>query len=298
MKKVLLTGASGFLGRQLYAWMKDHGYQVQRVGRTQSEVICDLAHAVPNLQTPADWVVHAAGKAHSIPQSEAEKADFFAVNLHGTRHLCQGLEKTILPRQFVFISTVSVYGREAGEGLPETTPLAGDSPYARSKIEAEVFLQRWCAERDVPLAILRLPLVAGPQAPGNLGAMVAAIQAGRYFNIGGGKARKSIVMASDVAAILPKLEGVHGIFNLTDGEHPQFGQLAAHIARHLGKKPPRTLPAWVAWPLALAGNLLGTHFPLNTSKLRKMTSTLTFDDTNARHTFGWTPTRVLSAYIP
>jgi GlcNAc-P-P-Und epimerase len=293
----LLTGASGFLGRIICQQLSPQ-HTITTLGRKEeNNVICDLATTIPIIPQPINVVIHAAGKAHSTPTTEGEKRDFFQVNLTGTQNLCKGLEAMpVRPQSFIFISTVAVYGKDEGEGITEQHPLEGSTPYARSKIAAEQYLQQWCMEKGIRLAILRLPLVAGPHPPGNLGAMIRGIQQGRYYNIGHGAAQKSMVLAQDVAAALPRIAETGGTYNLTDGYHPSFKELAALIAQQVGKPTPKNIPPGLARLLALVGDWLGSKAPINNDKLRKLTATLTFDDSMARRSFGWQPRPVLEAF--
>lgn len=291
--KVLLTGSTGFLGKIILDHLKSTSVAVQTLGRgEEADFQFDLGESIPEL--PAfDRVIHVAGKAHVYPKTEAEKQEFFTVNEKGTSHLCQALEKSgTLPKQFVFISTVAVYGREFGIRITEEEPLRGDSPYALSKIRAEEFLQAWGKQHGVKILILRLPLIAGPNPPGNMGKMMQAIPKGRYLSIGGGKARKSMVLASDVAELIVKAEEVEGIYNLTDGEHPSFRELEEVICRHYQVALPKVLPLGVAKLLGKVGDFL-PFSPVNSSTIDKMTLDLTFDDSKARRELGWRPRSVL-----
>ena len=136
------------------------------------------------------WCFMRLEKAHVIPKTEAEKQLFFDVNYQGTVNLCTALEKVGVPKSLVFISTVAVYGCESGDLITEEHPLDGDSPYAKSKIMAEEFLTDWCKKHDVVLGILRPSLLAGKNAPGNLGTMVNGVREVFYMNIAGGKCEK------------------------------------------------------------------------------------------------------------
>lgn len=136
----------------------------------------------------------------------------------------------------------------------------------------------------------------GPDAPGNLGAMIKGIQKGYYFNIAGGKAKKRMVLAEDVAKNILKVAEIGGIYNLNDGYHPSFSELSNHIAFQLGKGKTMNMPLWLARIIANFGDLLGNKVPLNTNKLKKITSDLTFDDSKAREAFGWNPTPVLKGF--
>ncbi|HWK99312.1 MAG TPA: NAD-dependent epimerase/dehydratase family protein, partial [Parapedobacter sp.] len=189
---------------------------------------------------------------------------------------------------------VAVYGVDEGSNINEQHALNGITPYAESKVLAEKWLSHWAMENNVTLGILRLPLVVGRNPPGNLGAMIQGIKSGRYLSIGQANARKSMVWAEDVARIIPFLGENGGTYNLTDGHHPTFGELEAKISKAMGKKNPKKVPFWVAEKLARIGDLFGDRFPINSSKLGKITSTLTFDDSKARTELGWSPTSILS----
>jgi len=289
-----LTGANGFLGQSISHQIYLEG--VISLGRSSSDIRCDLCSQIPNLPT-VEIVIHAAGKAHSVPKTVVEKKEFFDVNVKGTENLLKGLEQApALPKSFVFISSVSVYGMERGTNIDETHPVEAKDPYGLSKIQAEKIVADWCAKHDVICGILRLPLLVGANPPGNLGTMIKGIKKGYYFNIAGGEARKSMVMAEDVAKIIPRLSEVGGVYNLTDGYHPSFIELSKHIANQFGKKYVPNMPKPLAASLAKIGDVI-PQFPLNSSKLNKITSDLTFNDDKARAYLGWSPKRVLDAFI-
>jgi nucleoside-diphosphate-sugar epimerase len=218
--KVLLTGATGFLGKYLLSELDAQKIQVDTVGRNVENTFqCDLAKDILELGSDSmyDMVVHNAGKAHFVPQNEAEGKVFYDVNVGGTEKLLDAiLSLKNKPKCIVFVSTVAVYGLELGENIDETAPLLGNTPYAKSKILAEEMIQTWCANNGVNFVILRLPLVVGENAPGNLGAMEKAIRKGYYFRLGSGLARRSMVNAVDVAKLIPNLIEMNGVYNLTD----------------------------------------------------------------------------------
>ena len=296
MKKLLFTGASGFLGYNIRPIL-EKTYDVHTIGLTDDDDIkINMAKEVPPINTHYDVVLHAAGKAHTVPKTEAEQQVFYDVNYQGTVNLCKALENAGIPKSLVFISTVAVYGCEFGELIDEYHPLYGDSPYAKSKIMAEEYLTQWCLDHQVKLAILRPSLLAGRNAPGNLGAMVNGIKKGFYLNIAGGKVKKSILMAEDIARLLPILEDKNGIYNVCDSYQPTFGEISASVARQLGKRKPISIPYWMAWCMAKVGDLLGSRAPINSYKLEKMTKSLTFSNEKARHELNWEPLDVLTNY--
>ncbi len=294
--KILLTGSNGFLGRFLLNVLKEKN-QVLTLNRTNSDYNLDLEKDKIVLKDNFDLIIHNAGKAHSVPKTSLEKQAFFDVNLKGTQNLLHGLEESkSLPKVFIFISTVAVYGKDNGVNITEDAPLLAKDPYGLSKIQAEKLVLDWCKKHNVIWTILRLPLLAGQKPPGNLGAMIKGIKIGYYFNIAGGRARKSIVLAEDVARSILKLAEIGGIYNLTDGYHPSFQKLSNHISIQLGKGKPMNMPLFFARIIAKFGDLLGTKAPINTNKLKKITSDLTFDDSKAREAIGWSPTPVLEGF--
>lgn len=296
MERLLFTGASGFLGYNIRPIL-EKSYDVHTIGLTDDDDIkINLAKEVPPVNTYYDVVLHAAGKAHVVPKTKEEEQVFFDVNYQGTVNLCKALEIAGTPKSLVFISTVAVYGCEFGEDIDECHPLKGDSPYAKSKIMAEEYLIKWCLDHQVKLGILRPSLLAGKKAPGNLGAMVKGIQKGFYLNIAGGKVKKSILMAEDIARLLPLLEEKGGIYNVCDSYQPTFGEISASVAKQLGKHKPVSIPYWMAWCMAKIGDLFGNKAPINSYKLEKITKSLTFSNDKARKELGWEPLDVLTNY--
>jgi nucleoside-diphosphate-sugar epimerase len=292
---ILLTGASGFLGRLVIGNLSIFN-NVKTMSKSAGDYKVELDKCIPTFNETFSIVVHLAGLAHSIPNNQIESKLFQKVNVVGTQNLLEGLIKSGIPKSFVFISSVSVYGLDSGTGIDEKSNLKATDPYGMSKIEAERIVCNWCKQHNVVCTILRLPLLVGNNPPGNLGAMIRGIDKGYYFNIGGGTKKKSMVLAEDVAKIIMEVAKIGGIYNLTDGYHPTFSEISNNISIQLGKRKPINIPFWLASIIAKFGDLLGSKAPLNTNKLKKITSDLTFDDSKAREAFGWNPTPVLKGF--
>lgn len=296
MSKLLFTGASGFLGSNLKPLLRD-SFEIKTLGLSSDDSYnVNIANVIPEFNESFDVVLHAAGKAHVIPKTKEEEKSFFDINYQGTVNLCRGLEKSVIPKSFIFISTVAVYGLEVGENITEDFPLKGENPYALSKVQAEQFLSEWCNKHNVVLGIIRPSLIAGPNPPGNLGAMIKGITTGKYLSIAGGKARKSVLMVQDITRLLPALIEKGGVYNVCDDTHPTFSQLEALIAKQLNKKPPISIPYSVAKLIATVGDLLGDKAPINSIKLNKITKSLTFSNEKAKRELNWQPLNVLEYF--
>jgi nucleoside-diphosphate-sugar epimerase len=277
--------------------LREKQCKITTFGRsTGNQLSIDFSKEIPVFSQPYDYVIHAAGLAHVMNASRSNDYLFNLVNFQGTKNIGRAFENLgIFPKQLVFISSVAVYGFEEGWDIDESFPLNGYSPYAISKIKAEEFLLEWGEKWGVKILILRLPLIAGINPPGNLGKMIKAIHTGSYFSLGRGRAKKSIVLADDIAKLLKDLPVISGIFNLTDGVHPSFRQLEEVICCQIEKRRPFDFPEVPARLLAKLGDLIPV-FPLNSDTLNKMTRHLTFSDLKAREQLQWNPNSVLNKW--
>lgn len=294
--ETLVTGAYGFLGRYVLQALENENHSVHSLGmEKESDVVANIVNEIPPIKETYGCVIHVAGKAHLVPKTEAEKQAFYDVNVQGTKNVLNALETP--PKYFVFISTVSVYGLDFGENIPEDHPLNAVEPYGKSKIMAEEIISEWGKENDVIITILRLPLLFGNNPPGNLKSMINSIQKKYYFNIGKGDVRKSMVFAADVAAFIPTIMLKGGTYNLTDGYHPSFKELSDIISDFYGIKKPISIPSWIILFIANCFELLQRIFrinlPIDRKKFKKITHSLTFEDKKARKE-GWSPRKVIN----
>lgn len=294
---ILMTGSLGFLGKEISSFLHSADNKIISLGiEMENDINCDLSKEIPIIPYEIDTVIHAAGKAHLIPKNNKEKQSFFNVNVQGTRNLCFSLEKSKLPKAIIFISTVAVYGVDSGLNITEEHDLLGTTPYALSKIQAEKFLTGWCLKNNITLGIVRPSLIAGKNPPGNLGMMINAIKNGRYLSIGDGKTRKSVLIAEDIARLIPKLSEVGGIYNVCDDTHPSFAELESLMMEQLERKKLIRIPYWSAKLIALVGDLLGDKFPINSLKLSKIVKPLIISNKKAKRELNWQPLDVLSNF--
>ncbi|MDA9323418.1 NAD-dependent epimerase/dehydratase family protein [Flavobacteriaceae bacterium] len=291
MKKILLTGSSGFLGGYILDFLENEDYELVKVGRSvKSDIVIDLS--INRLsKVEVDYVIHVAGKAHVIAKSAEVKEEFFNVNYVGTNNLLRGLDVTKL-QSIIFISTVAVYGKETGELIDEKSPLNGNTPYALSKIQAEQSIIDFGITNNIKTVVLRLPLVSGKNPLGNLGAIIKAIKKGYYFRIGKGHAKKSIIAAADVANLIPELFDLNGIYNLTDTYHPMISEIDSIIAKKFNKKI-KIIPIYLAKFIAKIGDIFYI-FPFNSSKFDKLTKNLTFSNKKLFDEIKYRPLKGLS----
>ena len=295
----LLTGASGFLGNIILEKLSTSNNVISLGRSNTNDIQISITEDIPQSQKidfPVEFVVHAAGLAHEKHKNNISNNNYFNVNFEGTKNLCRWIDSwNKKPKTFIFISSVSVYGVEFGNNITEEHPLNGTTPYALSKIKAEKFLMEWGNSHDVNILILRLPLVVGKNPPGNLGKMVKGIKNRTYLSIAEGKAKKSMVLATDVAKLISNPFNFNGIYNLTDGYHPSFSELETLIAKQLNKPNPKRISLTIAKIIGLIGDKI-SFVSINSHTINKIVTDLTFSDIKARKVLAWNPSSILNNF--
>ena len=285
-KRILITGSNGFLGRNLIDYfMNNSNHKITTLSRTNSDFNIDLSEPFARFKVNFNSVIHCAGIAHQKSKNEDE---IIKTNFIGTLNLLQSLDGTKL-EEFIFISTVSVYGSNNGELLDESSPLNAQDPYGRSKILAEREIISWCELHKVRYLILRLPLIIGCNPVGNLLKIKKAINRSMFFLLDNGKAKRSMILAKDVGKFIQLAKTTGGIYNLTDGRNPTYKEISNAIARSLNKRYPKSIPYSLVKPFAAIGDKCKI-IPFNSKTLTKLTETLTFSNSKATDAFPtWKP---------
>jgi nucleoside-diphosphate-sugar epimerase len=174
MKKILVTGANGFIGQNIYKHLTKVNYYVKGTVRNLDDVLinCDTKYiSVGNIDTKTNWdralegvdcVIHCAGKAHLI--NKQDELDIYRViNRDGTKHLAEQAVKAKVKR-LIFLSSVKVNGESTSNFDDPKIFTNGDTPnpqdnYAISKFEAEQALWKITSKTNLEVVIVRLPLV-------------------------------------------------------------------------------------------------------------------------------------------
>jgi UDP-glucose 4-epimerase len=291
MMRVLVTGAGGFVGRELVSLLAQSGYRGVATGRRPPEGMPIgfepaarddvLGGRIP--VEAIDAVVHLEVKHHVMNPDPRTVAEIDAVNIDGTRAWLDWASTQNIPR-FVFASSVKAVRAEAGQTL-ETAVLEASDPYGRSKARAEEAVRGWAAaDSRRGAVILRFAPVYGPGNTANLADFARQVLRGRPCFVGRGQTRKSVVsLRNATAAIEWALQaGAAGydIYNVSDPAAHSIGELATMIASAGGAPRPRGLPAPLARVGAVAGDVAGMILRrpalLNSKRLKAMLETTVF----------------------
>ena len=256
--RVLVTGASGCIGRCLVKRLAAAGCQVNALDLDEAGLqklasenppgtvvafqgSLEDSRIVAQAGARVEAVFHAAAKVHAIPRNAQEEAEFFRINVAGTENLLTHSAGTDL-RAFVFFSTIAVYGAGDGKPLNEATPLHPDNAYAKSKLQAEQRVREFFASRAIKPTIFRMSLVYGEGERGNFSRMMRSVDRGRFVMVGNGMTRKSMIYVEDVvsAALLAasNAAGQGETFVLSDPEPYALKDIVGVLAKHLGRRPP------------------------------------------------------------
>jgi nucleoside-diphosphate-sugar epimerase len=305
--KVLVTGATGFLGAALVGRLLAEGervrvlardaYKAHRLFGTRVEILQgDLLEApkVAAALKDIEVIYHLAGRLYhpSIPA-----AHYFETHVEGTRVLLQCCRDLPGLSRLVHCSTTGVYGVTGLNAADEASPYAPTNPYEQSKLAGEKLALRAHAEVQLPVTVVRPALVYGPGDLHLLG-FFRQVARGLPATIAGGRAYIHPIYIDDMsrsfllAARLPHTIG--RCYNIAGHLPVSFTDLAGTIANVLKCPPcPLSLPTWMAYGAAMLFRwLLGmgeASAPLTASRIDFLTHSRVYSCERARRDLQFTP---------
>lgn len=298
-KPVLVTGATGFVGRVLCTRLLADGIHV-RGTLLESEALSSLVDGVePAYILPlgfeTDWrdalvgieiVIHLAARVHIMDDAATDPlTEFRKVNVEGTAHLAREAAKAGIKR-LVFVSSIKVNGEENVTSYTQNSLPNPSDPYGISKWEAEQALRCIEAETGLEVVVIRPTLVYGPGVKANFLNMLKIISRGIPLALASISNKRSLIYvgnlvdALSICATHPSAAGKTYLVN--DGEDVSTPELIRRTAKALGV-PARLFP----FPLQImlfAGKLTGKSAVVN-----RLTGSLTVDSSKIRRELGWVP---------
>lgn len=297
MSRILVTGATGFVGPALVEELARAGHRLRVALRRDAPVLPGVEYTITGGIGPeTDWrpaligvgtVVHLAARAHVGDAGPDALARFRQVNSLGTRRLAEAAAAAGV-RRFVFLSSVKAMGESSppGRALTEADAARPEDAYGVSKREGEQALVETAAERGMETVILRAPLVYGPGVKGNFLRLLRLVDRGLPLPFGAVANRRSLVARANlVSALRLCVEGEAAsgqIFLVADGEDLSTPELVRRLARALGTAP-RLLPV-PSGMLRAAGRIAG-----RSAELARLTGDLAVDASLIRARLGWRP---------
>lgn len=293
--KVLVTGASGFVGKALVAALEARGANVVQAVRQPSgernEVIVGGINAGTdwhNALQDCDLVFHLAGLAHKINETTLDTfAEYKKINVIATGNLARQAAALGVKRM-VYVSSIKVNGEvtAVNEAYSETDAPAPLDCYGKSKLMAEHLLDNIARETQLEVVIVRSPLVYGPGVKGNLMQMLHVLKKGVPLPLASIHNRRSLIYVGNLADALilcaTHPRAANRTWLVSDGQDisvPDLLRVLGDIIRH----PARLFPCPLG-VLEFAARVIGC-----TEQLGKITRSLCVDCSRIRNELGWMP---------
>jgi len=296
---VLLTGANGFVGSALCAFIRKNGIPVRGAVRALDAQLGGAeAVAIGDLSSATDWtealrnvdkVVHLAARVHVMNDKSLDPlAEFRGVNVDGTANLARQAAAAGV-RRFVYLSSINVNGEFTQEGHPFTADDASapEDPYGVSKHEAEQALRQIAADTGMEVVIIRPPLVYGPGVKANFESMMRWLARGVPLPLAAVTQNRRSLVALDnlvdlIAACLSHPSAANQTFLVSDGEDLSTADLLRRMGAALGR------PARLFYvpPSMLK---LGARLVNKPGIYQRLCGSLQLDISKTRRLLGWTP---------
>jgi nucleoside-diphosphate-sugar epimerase len=297
MSKILVTGATGFVGRCLVPELISAGHEVrcavsQKVDWLKAEQV-----VVDKLEHNPDWcealaeievVIHLAARVHVMNEkSEFILDDYCKINSIATKHLAKQAAKHQVKR-FVFLSSIKVNGEytEAGKPFTEDCVTQPDDPYGQSKLYAEQYLQAISQNTGLEVVIIRPPLVYGPEVKANFLKMLRLVKKGLPLPFAKVKNSRNLVyvgnLVSALCVVVAHPAAANQTYLVADDESLSLAQMMHLIAQEMNVKT-RLFPVPVG--------LMETFFCLLGKKSlnTRLFSSLEVSNSKIKSQLGWVP---------
>lgn len=298
LRRVLITGARGFIGRQLSRVLLDDGWWVRGAVRSPLQASRDPAEleyvAVGDIASEPDWhplledaeaVVHLAAISdfHGRAGGDAERA-LFRVNVDATQRLAFQAARAGV-RRLVFLSTIKVLGESSdGQAFTERSLPAPQTLYARSKYEAERRLLTLASEQQLEIVIIRPCMVFGPGARGSLLQLMKLVATGLPLPLAGLANRRSLVSVANLCDLircaLDHPRAAENVLLATDDPPLSTTELVRQLAGLMGR--PDRLFSVPNGMILLAGILSGKRVQINS-----LIGSLEVDASETRERLHW-----------
>lgn len=297
MTKLLVTGATGFVGSHLLPLLRRDGFSIRATSRQPSCINYSAVEMllVPDFNAHVDWsealqdvdcVIHLAARAHILKEEVAEpEAAFFEVNTAATIHLArQSLSAEV--KHFIFISSIGAMATLSDHPLSENSICQPDTPYGRSKLAAELALQELCADCSMTWTILRPTLVYGPGNPGNMALLLKLVNQGLPLPLGAVYNRRSLLYVGNLVDVIrlciDHSAARNETFLVSDNEVLSTPSLIRQIGQAMGTSP--CLLSISPGMLMAFAKLLGQR-----ERLRRLTGSLEVRNHHLKNTLQWFP---------
>ena len=282
---LLITGINGFVGTNIYnTFNKDINITGMDISSSNSDKQCAiyLWHELSQLPE-VDTVIHLAGMAHDT-RGTTNESQYVEVNVGLTKKMFDHFLSSSTQKFIYFSSVKAVADSVEGEILTEETDPKPNTPYGRSKLEAEKYLLSKALPPDKQLYIFRPAMIHGPGNKGNLNLLYSVLKSGIPYPLGVYNNKRSFTSIQNLLFIVQSFlqaDIQSGIYNVCDDEPLSTTEIATLINQSLGRAGKIwNIPKALINGLAKTGDLL--HLPFNSERLQKLTETYVVSNTKLK----------------
>ncbi|WP_404985293.1 NAD-dependent epimerase/dehydratase family protein [Chryseobacterium sp. M5] len=278
--KITLFGASGFIGKNLMKELQQK-YAVSQISVRKKDWKHDLFDS--------DIYINLVGKAHNH-NGEAREEDFYQVNVNLLKDIFESFINS-KAKLFIHISSIAALEEfESSHELTETDECNPDSWYGKSKRLAEEWLVTQNLPADKKLIIIRPPMVHGAEDKGSLGLLYKLISKGIPYPLSSFENKRSFISIDNFSFFINEIVNnaeklPNGIYHIADDESISTSEIIEIIKQVEQKNTPNlSLPKFLVKAIAKVGDVL--PIPLNSLRLKKMTSDLTVSNQKIKSALG------------
>ncbi|HVS93657.1 MAG TPA: NAD-dependent epimerase/dehydratase family protein [Mucilaginibacter sp.] len=286
--RVLISGANGFIGKNLANYLIQKGDQVIAVSRNpvhSNELSWDQLFSNQK-NTGAEAFIHLAGKAHDL-KNTSEPDEYFRVNADLTERFFD-LFLQSQARIFIYMSSVKAVADTVNDELYEDIVPEPKTPYGQSKQKAEQYILSKEAGTGKRVFILRPCMVHGPGNKGNLNLLYKFVLKGIPYPLAAFENKRSFLSISNLEYIIGQLisrDIPGGIYNMADDESLSTNKVIRIIGKAIGKRS----KLWKVSPvlirtMARIGDIV--HLPLNSERLKKLTESYVVSNRKIKKALG------------
>jgi nucleoside-diphosphate-sugar epimerase len=245
-----------------------------------------------------DAVIHLAARAHILSdRDDGMEAEFQRVNVEGTIRLVQQSIQAGV-KHFVFLSSIGAMASLSDLLLDERSPCRPDTPYGRSKLQAENALIAQAGQSGMTWTILRPTLVYGPGNPGNMERLIRLVNCRLPLPLGNITNRRSFLYVGNlvdvIARCLVNVNAKNEIFLVSDADDLSTPQLIKKVSYHMKRRCLLfSLPRGFLKILGYLGDALQAvskrPIPFNTSSINRLNGSMAVDSTHIQSALNWRP---------
>jgi nucleoside-diphosphate-sugar epimerase len=242
VKKILVTGSSGFVGQRLVESLLEQGYEVIGFSRKKYNSSCpvyigelDDIDSIRGALNGVDVVIHAAARSHVMNDESLDPlAEYRRVNVEGTRNVVTAAIEAGVKR-CIYISSIKANGEqtEPGEALSHSSKLMPEDAYGISKVEAEMVLNKLAKGSALETVIIRPPLIYGPKVKGNFTSLVRLVKSRLPLPFGLIHNQRSFVFLGNLIDLIMNCvdnpRAVNQTFLVSDGDDLSTSELLIQL---------------------------------------------------------------------